>query len=98
MALSSDQRRVLMDGTVEGHLCQAVERWCEWGDGEEEEGEGEEKRRTESVFYYLRLTAELCSVTRQVRRFPSFPVDNWQKVPSLSSRLLAEGISLRTAV
>ena len=59
--LSTEQRAALLDGEVERHLTCAVGRWCEWG-----EGEGERKGDMEKVFYYLRLTAELCSLTRQV--------------------------------
>ena len=47
-------------GEVEGR---AVERWCDWGGGEGEKEEGELER----VLYFLRLTAELCHLTCQVR-------------------------------
>lgn len=58
-SLSGEQQKALCDGEVETHLVSAVERWCEWGEGERE---GER----EKVVFFLCLTAELCSVTRQV--------------------------------
>ena len=61
VSLSSEQRALLFSDEAESHLTSAVGRWCEWGGWEE--GEEEMAR----VLHYLRLTAELCCVTRQVR-------------------------------
>ena len=61
VSLSSEQRTVLFSDEAESHLTSAVGRWCEWGGWEE----GEEEM--ERVLHHLRLTAELCCVTRQVR-------------------------------
>ena len=61
VSLSSEQHEILFNDEVESHLTSSVRRWCEWGGWEEGQGE------TGKVLHYLRLTAELCCVTRQVR-------------------------------
>ena len=61
VSLSSEQREILFNDEPESHLTSAVGRWCEWGGWEEGE------REMGKVLHYLRLAAELCCVTRQVR-------------------------------
>lgn len=59
VSLSDEQCKALYNGEVEKHLVWAVEKWCQWVEGERE-GEGEK------IFHFLHLTAELCLLTRQV--------------------------------
>lgn len=52
----------MIDNEMETHLTNAVDSWCNWGGWEDGEREGGGER----IFYYLRLTADLCFLTQKV--------------------------------